>query len=153
MTKQLKKSKMQQIFKHRADKQLKPYDKKTMKRASQADKERLDLNNLIKQYTIRDFQQINQNLNYGEFKNFNYSEMVDKSLRLEQLMQELPADIRLSFQNDPQELINFLDNATPEEMVERGLLDASDIKKNTKDKVEDLKKDETKQKIKNDDKE
>lgn len=60
---------------------------------------------------------------YGDFSNLgDYQDALNTMLRAEQAFMTLDAKIRRKFANDPQELIDFLDNpANDEEAIELGL--------------------------------
>lgn len=106
----------------------KEYKKGKSTRANQSEKDGTNINNLLKQYTVSEFNKINQDLHFGDFKKFNYQDAVDNMHAIHDLVDQIPPEIRLKFDNDPHKIIKFANNASEKELVAIGLLDEKDIK-------------------------
>lgn len=63
---------------------------------------------------------------YGDLSGVNFTDMQNKLAHIKSKFEELPADIRKRFQNDPQQLGNFLADAkNKQSAVDMGLVQAT----------------------------
>lgn len=88
-------------------------------------KDQVNVNNIIRKY--KQTGQISHLRGssgvFGDFTQIgSYQEMLDKVINARNLFEQLPSELRTRFQNNPQALIDFLDNpANDEEAIELGL--------------------------------
>ena len=93
----------------------------TMARQEFADE--CDINNLMKKYTYNQIPDIPGTV--SEFSQvIDFQEMMQATIHVRTQFDSLPPNIRQRFQNDPQDLINFLgDSKNREEAIKLGLVD------------------------------
>lgn len=86
-----------------------------------------DVNNIMKKYEqTGEIHHLNRSKGvYQDLSQFtNYQEMLHKVMDAEQAFDALPAETRKRFNNNPQELIEFLgDNKNKEEAIKLGLVE------------------------------
>lgn len=56
---------------------------------------------------------------YGVAVRLDYAEALSTVRKADEMFQDLPAEVRREFEGNPAEFINFLDNHTPEQILER----------------------------------
>lgn len=82
-------------------------------RTKQAHKSECDINNILKKYHISQLAQHANHIDgdYGDFTGIDdYQSSLDAVLQAEQNFQGLPAKTRRHFNNDPAQLLNFINN-------------------------------------------
>lgn len=91
----------------------------------QADKDECDINVLMSHYTA---DQLAEHAaaykgQYGDFTgDFDYQTALNRVKKTEEMFSTLPADVRQKYNNDPGEFVNFLAEATPDQLKEAGLV-------------------------------
>jgi phage internal scaffolding protein len=96
-------------------------------RAQQHHAEECDINTIVKRFGITGKMPINQSeARYGDFTDADdYHTALNKIIAAEDDFMRLPADIRASFDNNPADLIGFLNNPANRDQAEKlGLLSA-----------------------------
>lgn len=90
-------------------------------------KDEADINNIVKKYTrTGEFTHLATKVGtYGDFSNIkDWQSMIHQVSSAKEAFQDLPAKIRARFQNDPGQLISFLqDSKNYDEGVKLGLID------------------------------
>lgn len=85
-----------------------------------------DINNILKQFNVTGMlPQMTLSPRYGDFTGIgDYKSALDRVMAIDEEFMALPANIRARFDNDPEQLINFLDDENNrEEAIELGLVD------------------------------
>lgn len=100
-------------------------------RAKQEFREECDINRIMMQYArTGELPQV-QGAVYGDFINTqSYHDMQNTLLEAQSAFKTLPADIRKTFNNDPAQVIDFLNNPNnKEKAIELGLIDGEIVAK------------------------
>jgi phage internal scaffolding protein len=108
-------------------------------------KDETDINNILRQFNITGLLPENAlSPRYGDFTGINdYQSALNAVMAAESEFEALPAQIRARFNNNPEELINFLDNdANKDEAIRLGLVDQKLIENESKIEAEIASKDE-----------
>lgn len=84
----------------------------------------VNINSIMKKYFRTGLIEQRQGANYGDFSNgLDYHGALNKVLAANEDFQQLPSEIRTMFNNDPAQLIDFLNNPDNyEEAVKAGLI-------------------------------
>ena len=107
--------------------------------AQQHFKDECDINNILRQFNITGLLPENPlSPRYGDFSGIkDYQSALNAVIAAEDGFMTLPADLRASFQNDPENLINFLDNPdNKDKAIELGLIDRKLIENEVKIEAE-----------------
>ena len=94
--------------------------------AQQHFRDECDINNILKQFNVSGLlPQSPLSPRYGDFTNINdYHTALNAVIAAQDEFEALPATIRARFDNDPENLINFLDDASnKDEAIKLGLID------------------------------
>lgn len=96
----------------------------------QQHKEKVDVNNIIKKYQ-QNLPITHLNRNRGVYADLSlmtdYQGMLDAVSQAQKAFNDLPANLRSRFQNDPEQLLNFLqDSKNKEEAIKLGLINPTD---------------------------
>lgn len=94
-------------------------------RTQQQFKEETDINEIVRRFGLTGTLPDNPHMpNYGDFTGISdFKTAVDMVAQAESAFMEFPAELRARFQNDPQRLMEFLDNeANRKEALELGLV-------------------------------
>ena len=89
-------------------------------------KDECDINNILRQFNITGLLPENTlSPRYGDFTGISdYHSALNQVIAAEDEFMRLPADLRARFQNDPAQLIEFLDNSeNKDEAIKLGLVD------------------------------
>lgn len=96
-------------------------------RTKQSFRDECDINFLIDRYKRTGVEPRHVNRRSPIFADVSmvgdYHDALQNVAAVEELFQELPAKVRARFQNNPVELLDFVQNATRDELLEVGLLD------------------------------
>ncbi len=111
--------------------------------AQQHFKDECDINNILRQFNITGLlPESPLSPRYGDFTGIgDYHTALNRVIAAQDEFDSLPAQIRARFNNDPQELIEFLDNEEnrPEAeklgLVEKAAAEVVEVAKNTPEKV------------------
>jgi phage internal scaffolding protein len=98
--------------------------------AQQHFKEECDINNILKQFNITgQMPEGTLSPRYGDFTGIgDYHSALNKVIAAEDEFMSLPADLRARFENDPAQLIEFLDNnQNYDEAVKLGLVEKKPV--------------------------
>jgi len=98
--------------------------------AQQHFKDECDINNILRQFNITGLlPESPLSPRYGDFTGINdYQSALNAVIAAEDGFMTLPAGIRAQFGNDPEQLINFLDNPeNKDEAIRLGLIDVKTI--------------------------
>lgn len=91
----------------------------------QAPKNECDINNILKKYKVSGLvEHVNKyEGKYGDFSDAkSYQEAMNLVIKGEEAFMSLPANVRVKFNNDPVEFLDFVGNpANKEEMINLGL--------------------------------
>lgn len=115
----------------RPKKVFNPNDKNSKSKAVQSDMDAADINKIMARFekngVLIDSLGIERQPTYGDFSELtDYHTMLSGVKNAERVFGTLPAKVRNRFNNDPQELIDFLqDSKNDKEAVEIGLKDPS----------------------------
>ena len=107
--------------------------------AQQHFKDECDINNILRQFNITGLlPETPLSPRYGDFTGINdYQSALNAVIAAEDGFMTLPADIRASFGNDPEQLINFLDNPeNKDKAIALGLVDGKLIENEQKIEAE-----------------
>jgi len=107
--------------------------------AQQHFKDECDINNILRQFNITgQLPETPLSPRYGDFTGiYDYHTALNAVIAAEDGFMTLPADIRSRFQNDPENLINFLnDEANRDEAIKLGLVDKKLIENEQKMEAE-----------------
>jgi phage internal scaffolding protein len=102
-------------------------------------KDETDINNILRQFNVTGLLPENAlSPRYGDFTGINdYQSALNAVIAAEDGFMALPADLRARFSNNPEELINFLDNPeNKDEAIRLGLLDQKLIENEVKIEAE-----------------
>jgi phage internal scaffolding protein len=102
-------------------------------------KDETDINNILRQFNITGLLPENAlSPRYGDFTGINdYHSALNAVIAAEDGFMALPADLRARFSNNPEELINFLDNPqNKDEAIRLGLVDQKLIENEVKTEAE-----------------
>jgi len=102
-------------------------------------KDETDINNILRQFNITGLLPENAlSPRYGDFTGINdYQSALNAVIAAEDGFMALPADLRARFSNNPEELINFLDNPqNKDEAIRLGLVDQNLIENEVKIEAE-----------------
>ena len=94
--------------------------------AQQHFKDECDINNILRQFNITGLLPENTlSPRYGDFSGIvDYHSALNAVIAAENEFEALPAQLRARFQNDPEQLINFIeDESNREEAINLGLID------------------------------
>jgi len=94
--------------------------------AQQHFKDECDINNILRQFNITGLLPENSlSPRYGDFSGIvDYHSALNAVMAAENEFDALPAQLRARFQNDPEQLINFIeDESNREEAINLGLID------------------------------
>jgi phage internal scaffolding protein len=94
--------------------------------AQQHFKDECDINNILRQFNVTGLlPEAPLSPRYGDFTGIvDYHSALNAVIAAEDEFMALPADLRARFQNDPEQLINFLDDSSNfDEAVKLGLVD------------------------------
>jgi phage internal scaffolding protein len=94
--------------------------------AKQEFKDECDINNVMLQYArTGELPYTTAKPSFGDFRNARtYQESMNLIIEAQNSFKELPAMVRAQFNNDPSELIDFLNNpANKDQAIELGLID------------------------------
>lgn len=108
-------------------------------RAQQQFKDECDINNILRQFNITGLlPEAPLSPRYGDFTGISdYHTALNAVIAAEDGFMALPADIRARFQNDPENLINFLNDASnKDEAIKLGLVDQKLIENEEKIEAE-----------------
>lgn len=98
--------------------------------AQQQFKDESDINNILRQFNITGILPNTPiSPRYGDFTGISdYKTAVDRVMAVEDEFMSLPAEIRARFNNEPESLIEFLNNEeNRQEAVKLGLLETNDL--------------------------
>lgn len=98
-------------------------------------KDETDINNILRQFNITGLlPEAPLSPRYGDFTGIvDYHSALNAVIAAEDGFMALPADLRARFQNDPEQLINFLDNPDNKaEAIKLGLVDEKFIENEQK---------------------
>ncbi|QXP07887.1 MAG: internal scaffolding protein [Arizlama microvirus] len=101
--------------------------------------EECDINNILRQFNITGLlPEAPLSPRYGDFSGItDYHTALNAVIAAEDGFMALPADLRARFQNDPENLINFLDDeANKDEAIKLGLIDQKLIENEKKIEAE-----------------
>jgi len=107
--------------------------------AQQQFKDETDINNILRQFNVTGQLPTSPlSPRYGDFSGIvDYHSALNAVIAAEDGFMALPADIRSRFENDPEQLINFLDNPdNKQEAIKLGLVDAKLIENEQKIEAE-----------------
>jgi len=107
--------------------------------AQQHYKDETDINTILRQFNVTGLlPQSPLSPRYGDFTGISdYQSALNAVIAAEDGFMTLPADIRVQFGNDPEQLINFLDNPdNKEQAIKLGLVDAKVIENEQKIEAE-----------------
>ena len=107
--------------------------------AQQQFKDETDINNILRQFNITGIlPEAPLSPRYGDFTGIvDYHTALNAVIAAEDGFMELPADLRARFQNDPENLINFLnDESNKDEAIKLGLIDGQLIENEQKIEAE-----------------
>lgn len=107
--------------------------------AQQHFKDECDINNILRQFNITGLlPESPLSPRYGDFTGISdYQSALNAVIAAEEGFMTLPAEIRATFGNDPEQLINFLDNPdNKDEAIKLGLVDAQVIENEQKIEAE-----------------
>lgn len=94
-------------------------------RTQQQFRDQVDINNLVKKYTLNKLEDtwVFDPQNYSDFSNVgSLQDAAQKVIDAESTFSKLPSTLRTKFQNNPQNLIDFLSNPkNKDEAIELGL--------------------------------
>lgn len=91
--------------------------------------EELDANNIIKRFGPQNIEAAYKfEAIYGEFTSYDLREAIDKVEKSAELFQDVPADLRIKFNNDPGKFIDFVtDENNLDTLREHGLAKAIEV--------------------------
>ena len=98
-------------------------------------KDETDINNILRQFNVTGLlPESPLSPRYGDFTGINdYHSALNAVIEAEDGFMALPADLRARFSNNPEELINFLDNPqNKDEAIRLGLIDQKLIENEVK---------------------
>lgn len=104
-------------------------------RAQQQFKDETDINNILRQFNVTGLlPESPLSPRYGDFTGIvDYQSALNAVIAAEDGFMSLPAEIRASFGNDPEQLINFLDNPdNKDQAIKLGLIDGQIIENDQK---------------------
>ena len=107
--------------------------------AQQHFKDECDINNILRQFNVTGLlPESPLSPRYGDFTGIgDYHSALNAVMAAEDEFMALPADLRARFENDPENLINFLDNpANKDEAIKLGLVDQKLIENEQKIEAE-----------------
>jgi phage internal scaffolding protein len=107
--------------------------------AQQQFKDECDINNILRQFNVTGMlPEAPLSPRYGDFTGIvDYHSALNAVIAAEDGFMALPAELRARFQNDPEQLINFLDNPENKTEAEKlGLVDAKLIENEQKTEAE-----------------
>lgn len=107
--------------------------------AQQHFKDECDINNILRQFNITGLlPEAPLSPRYGDFTGIvDYHSALNAVIAAEDGFMALPADLRARFQNDPENLISFLDNPNnKDEAIKLGLIDGKIIENEQKIEAE-----------------
>jgi len=107
--------------------------------AQQHFKDECDINNILRQFNITGLlPEAPLSPRYGDFSGItDYHSALNAVIAAEDGFMELPADLRARFLNDPENLINFLnDESNKDEAIKLGLVDQKIIENEQKIEAE-----------------
>ena len=107
--------------------------------AQQQFKDETDINNILRQFNVTGMlPEAPLSPRYGDFSGIvDYHSALNAVLAAEDQFMALPAELRARFQNDPENLINFLDNdSNRDEAIKLGLVDKKLIENEQKIEAE-----------------
>jgi phage internal scaffolding protein len=107
--------------------------------AQQQFKDECDINNILRQFNVTGLLPENPlSPRYGDFTGImDYQSALNAVIAAEEGFMALPAEIRASFDNDPEQLINFLnDPANKDQAIKLGLIDGKLIENEQKIEAE-----------------
>jgi phage internal scaffolding protein len=107
--------------------------------AQQHFKDECDINNILRQFNVTGMlPEAPLSPRYGDFTGIvDYHSALNAVIAAEDGFMELPAQIRARFQNDPENLINFLnDESNKDEAIKLGLIDQKLIENEQKIEAE-----------------
>jgi len=107
--------------------------------AQQQFKDETDINNILRQFNVTGLlPEAPLSPRYGDFTGIvDYHTALNAVIAAEDGFMELPAELRARFQNDPENLINFLnDEKNKDEAIKLGLVDAKLIENEEKIEAE-----------------
>lgn len=107
--------------------------------AQQQFKDETDINNILRQFNITGIlPEAPLSPRYGDFSGIvDYHSALNAVIAAEDGFMALPADLRARFQNDPENLINFLDDeSNKDEAIKLGLVDQKLIENEQKIEAE-----------------
>lgn len=102
-------------------------------------KDETDINNILRQFNVTGLlPESPLSPRYGDFTGIvDYQSALNAVIAAEDGFMTLPADIRASFGNDPEQLINFLDDpANKDQAIKLGLIDGKLIENEQKIEAE-----------------
>lgn len=102
-------------------------------------KDETDINNILRQFNITGLLPENAlSPRYGDFTGINdYQSALNAVIAAQDEFMALPADLRARFNNNPEELINFLDNSdNRDEAIRLGLVDQKLVENEVKIEAE-----------------
>jgi phage internal scaffolding protein len=108
-------------------------------------KDETDINNILRQFNITGLlSESPLSPRYGDFTGIvDYHSALNAVIAAEDGFNALPADLRATFGNDPEQLINFLDDPkNKDEAIRLGLVDQKLIENEVKIEAEIASKDE-----------
>ena len=91
----------------------------------QEQKEATDINNIVARFAKTGLiEHVNENEpQYGEFANYDYAEAMRTTARIQSSFNELPAEVRKQFDNNPSEWIEHLANPANIDDMRDGVID------------------------------
>lgn len=107
--------------------------------AQQQFKDECDINNILRQFNITGLlPESPLSPRYGDFTGIkDYQSALNAVMAAEEGFMTLPAETRAMFGNDPEQLINFLDNpANKDQAIKLGLIDGKIIENEVKKEAE-----------------
>jgi len=107
--------------------------------AQQQFKDECDINNILRQFNVTGLlPEAPLSPRYGDFSGISdYHTALNAVIAAQEGFDGLPAQIRASFNNDPEQLINFLDNPeNKDQAIKLGLVDAKIIQNEQKVEAE-----------------
>jgi phage internal scaffolding protein len=107
--------------------------------AQQHFKDECDINNILRQFNITGLlPEAPLSPRYGDFTGIgDYHSALNAVIAAQEQFDALPAQIRARFENDPENLINFLDDeSNKDEAIKLGLIDAKLIENEQKVEAE-----------------
>lgn len=107
--------------------------------AQQQFKDETDINNILRQFNVTGLlPEAPLSPRYGDFTGIvDYHTALNAVIAAEDGFMQLPAELRARFENDPENLINFLnDEANKDEAVKLGLIDQKLIENESKIEAE-----------------